>query len=44
MRDLKKTSRKEEILEKQKRYLFPSVLTYYSQPLVVERGEGSLSL
>ena len=39
MRDLKKTSRSEEVLEKQRQYLFPSILTYYSQPLVVERGK-----
>jgi 4-aminobutyrate aminotransferase-like enzyme len=29
-----------EILEKQKRYLFPSIITYYSEPLVVESGKG----
>ncbi len=31
---------KKEILEKQKRFLFPSVMTYYSEPLVVVRGKG----
>lgn len=35
-----RTNRKEEILEKQKQYLFPSVITYYTDPLVVERGKG----
>jgi alanine-glyoxylate transaminase/(R)-3-amino-2-methylpropionate-pyruvate transaminase len=29
-----------EILEKQSRYVFPSVLTYYQEPLPFERGEG----
>ena len=29
-----------EILEKQSRYIFPSVLTYYKEPLSFERGEG----
>lgn len=29
-----------EILEKQSEYLFPSVLTYYEEPLPFERGEG----
>lgn len=35
-----RTNRREEILEKQKQYLFPSVITYYSEPLVIERGKG----
>jgi len=33
-------SRREEILEKQKAYLFPSVITYYDEPLILERGRG----
>ena len=40
MREVEKSSRREEILEKQKKYLFPSVITYYSRPLVLERGRG----
>src|SRR5688572_25557812 len=35
-----RTYSREEILEKQKQYLFPSVITYYTDPLVVERGKG----
>jgi 4-aminobutyrate aminotransferase-like enzyme len=34
------SSRKAEILAKQKEFLFPSILTYYSEPLVIERGKG----
>jgi 4-aminobutyrate aminotransferase len=40
MKQLERTSRKQEILEKQRQFLFPSVVTYYSEPLVLERGEG----
>ena len=29
---------KDEILKKQKQYLFPSVFTYYSDPLVTDRA------
>lgn len=36
----KKSSLREEILAKQRKYLFPSVITYYSEPLVLERGKG----
>ncbi len=39
MKEVDKSSRSGEILEKQKRYLFPSVITYYSRPLVLERGK-----
>ncbi len=37
---MEKSSRREDILEKQRKYLFPSVMTYYSEPLVLERGRG----
>ncbi len=30
----------QQILEKQKDFLFPSIVTYYSEPLIVERGQG----
>lgn len=30
----------DEIIRKHKEYLFPSVANYYSEPLVIERGEG----
>jgi len=33
-------SKKAEILEKQKKYLFPNHLLYYTEPLPLERGEG----
>lgn len=29
-----------DVLKKQKEYLFPSIATYYKEPLVIERGEG----
>jgi 4-aminobutyrate aminotransferase len=32
--------RGQEILEKQRRFLFPAVITYYSEPLAVARGKG----
>jgi len=32
---------KDEIIQKHKDYLFPSVANYYKEPLVIERGEGS---
>jgi len=32
---------REEIIQKHKDYLFPSVANYYKEPLVIERGEGS---
>jgi 4-aminobutyrate aminotransferase len=31
----------EEMLEKQKRFLFPAIATYYSEPLVIARGKGA---
>ncbi|MCB0586182.1 MAG: aspartate aminotransferase family protein, partial [Phaeodactylibacter sp.] len=34
------TDKKSEILEKQKKYLFPNHLLYYTDPLPLERGEG----
>jgi len=40
MKEATKTSRKYEVLEKQKKFLFPSIITYYSEPLVLERGKG----
>ncbi len=40
MSEAVKMSRKEEVLEKHHKYLFPSVITYYSEPLVLERGKG----
>ncbi|PYV08043.1 MAG: aspartate aminotransferase family protein, partial [Acidobacteria bacterium] len=40
MRDVARLSRRQEILEKQKTYLFPSIINYYSEPLVLERGKG----
>lgn len=33
--------KKEEILDKHKKYLFSCVANYYDEPLVVERGKGS---
>jgi 4-aminobutyrate aminotransferase-like enzyme len=39
MREVDTVSRKGEILQKQQQYLFPSVITYYSEPLVLERGK-----
>jgi alanine-glyoxylate transaminase/(R)-3-amino-2-methylpropionate-pyruvate transaminase len=30
----------QDILEKQKQYIFPSMITYYDEPLPFERGEG----
>jgi 4-aminobutyrate aminotransferase-like enzyme len=39
MKEVEKSSRREEILEKQRQYLFPSIITYYSEPLVLERGK-----
>jgi len=39
MKEVEKSSRREEVLEKQKQYLFPSIITYYSEPLVIERGK-----
>ncbi len=40
--DTEKTtlSKKAEILEKQKKYLWPNHLLYYTEPLPLERGEG----
>jgi len=32
---------KDEIIQKHKDYLFPSVANYYEEPLSIERGEGS---
>jgi len=31
---------RQEILEKQKRFLFPAIITYYSEPLALARGKG----
>jgi len=33
-------SKREEVLRKQDKYLFPSVFAYYTEPLVIERGKG----
>lgn len=33
-------NKKEEILEKQKKYLWPNHLLYYTEPLPLERGDG----
>ena len=30
----------QEILKKQEQYVFPSMITYYEEPLPFERGEG----
>lgn len=40
--DTEKTtlSKKAEILEKQKKYLWPNHLLYYTEPLPLERGDG----
>ena len=40
--DIEKTTKnkKAEILEKQKKYLFPNHLLYYTDPLPLERGDG----
>jgi len=40
MKQVEPLTRREEILEKQKQYLFPSVMTNYSEPLVLVRGKG----
>lgn len=32
---------RDEIIRKQKEYIWPSVATYYSDPLVLERGKGT---
>ncbi len=34
------TNKKDQILEKQKKYLWPNHLLYYTEPLPLERGEG----
>ena len=34
------TTKKSEILEKQKKYLWPNHLLYYTEPLPLERGDG----
>ena len=34
------TSTKQELLDKQKQYLWPNHLLYYTEPLPLERGEG----
>lgn len=34
------TTKKKKILEKQKKYLFPNHITYYTEPLPLEKGEG----
>jgi 4-aminobutyrate aminotransferase len=33
------TTRSQEVVEKHKKYLWPSVINYYQQPLVADRGE-----
>ena len=40
MKEETRPSPKAAVLEKQKRYLFPSIITYYTEPLVVDRGKG----
>ena len=35
------TSRKNEILRKQKKYLFPNHIVYYTDPLPLSHGKGS---
>lgn len=40
MKEVERLSRGAAILEKQREYLFPSVITYYSKPLVVERAKN----
>lgn len=34
------TTKKDEILQKQRQFLFPNHLTYYTEPLPLDRGEG----
>jgi len=38
--DSKAAAKKAEILEKQKKYLWPNHLLYYTEPLPLERGDG----
>ena len=40
MKQAAPVSRRQQVVDKQKAYLFPSIVTYYSEPLVVERGKG----
>jgi 4-aminobutyrate aminotransferase len=40
MKQFERVSTKQEILDKQREFLFPSVITYYTEPLVLERGKG----
>jgi 4-aminobutyrate aminotransferase-like enzyme len=40
MTEAAQLGRAEELVRKQKEYLFPSVLTYYAEPLVLDRGKG----
>jgi 4-aminobutyrate aminotransferase-like enzyme len=39
MQEQEKT-KSQAVLEKQRKFLFPAVVTYYSEPLVLERGKG----
>ncbi len=36
----KRSETKDEVLERQKKFLFPGVLTYYDEPLPIKRGLG----
>jgi 4-aminobutyrate aminotransferase-like enzyme len=36
----KEKTKAQVVLEKQRKFLFPAVMTYYSEPLVLERGKG----
>ncbi len=40
MKSRSRKGQQTEILDKQKQFLFPSVITYYTEPLVVERAKG----
>ena len=37
---LKRSETREEVLERQKKFLFPAVITYYNEPLPIKRGQG----
>lgn len=36
----KRSQTKQEVLDRQKKFLFPGVLTYYDEPLPIKRGQG----
>ena len=38
--DIQNDTTKKELLDKQKKYLFPNHLLYYTEPLPLDRGEG----